>query len=60
MLKMISQAEQYKTPFLYLRTSEGDEIWLAVHQCSADFSYKQTEQLAKNTFFEKIRELVRN
>ena len=25
-----------KTPSLHLRTSEGDEIWEAVHQCSPD------------------------
>ena len=33
---------QYKTPFLYLRTSEGDEIWLAVHPCSPNLSYNQS------------------
>ena len=40
----------YKTPSLYLRTSEGDEKWLEVHQCSPDISYKQTEQQAKKHF----------
>ena len=44
---LYSQAERYKTPCLHRRTSEGDEIWYALHQCSPELLYKQTEQQAK-------------
>ena len=40
-----------------LRTSEGDEILSAVHQCSPDLSYKQTEQQTKNHISQKLESL---
>ena len=43
-----------------IRTSEANEIWLAVHPCSQDLSSKQAEQPEKKHFFPKIKELVRN
>ena len=53
-MKHQSRVEQYKFPSMYLWTPVGDEIWLAVHPCSPDLYYKQTEQQPKKHIVQKL------